>query len=266
MSNSSPIPVPITFLAVDDLAAQRQDRLVRLVAGILRGAAGRIALDDEHLGELGVAHLAVRELLRDLPAERTLATGQVTRLARCLASPRSGDRLLDDLLGVRRVLLEKLRELRVDARLDESLHPRVAELRLRLTFELRILQLHRHDRGKPFAHVLALEIVLFLLEQTHVARDLVQRAREGRVESREVRATLVCVDVVRERVDRLLIRRVPLHRNLDLALLVLGFEIGNALVDRVLRGVHMGDEVSDPTLVVELDFLSARAFVGQHDA
>jgi predicted RecB family endonuclease len=76
--------VDSVLLGVDDLAAQRQDRLVRLVARILRGAAGRVALDDEHLGELRVAHLAIRELLCNLAAESALAPCQVARLARRL--------------------------------------------------------------------------------------------------------------------------------------------------------------------------------------
>ena len=41
-------------LGVHDLAAQRQDRLLRPVATLLRRAAGRIALDDEQLAVLAV--------------------------------------------------------------------------------------------------------------------------------------------------------------------------------------------------------------------
>src|SRR5207249_8041533 len=91
------------LLGVDDLPAQRQDRLVRLVARLLRGAAGRVALDDEQLRELGVAHLTVGELLRDLAAEGALAAGQVAGLARSLPGARGRDRLLEDLVGRLRV-------------------------------------------------------------------------------------------------------------------------------------------------------------------
>ena len=73
------------------------------------------------------------------------------------------------------------------------------------------------------------------------------------------------VDVVGERVDGLLVGRVPLHRDLDVALLVLAFEVGDALVDRVLGGVDVRHEISDPTLVMELDGLTAGAFVSQDD-
>src|SRR5438552_2193948 len=77
---------------------------------------------------------------------------------------RGGDRLVHDLPRVGGVLLEKLRELRVDRRFDEARNLRIAELALRLTFELRVLQLHRDDRRQAFAHVLALEVVLLLLQ------------------------------------------------------------------------------------------------------
>src|SRR5262249_43123809 len=149
---------------VDDLPAERENRLIRLVARVLRGTAGGVALDDEELGELRVAYLTVGELLRDLAAERTLAPREVTRFARRLPRTCSRDRLRDDLLRVGRVLLEELRQAGVDRRLDEALDPRVAELRLRLTLELRVLQLHGDDCGEAFAHVVSFEVLLLLLQ------------------------------------------------------------------------------------------------------
>ena len=80
------------------------------------------------------------------------------------------------------------------------------------------------DRREPLAHVLAGEVVLFLLEQAVVARVLVERARQRRAEAAQVRAALAGVDVVGERVDRLLVGGVPLHRDLGGALLALAGE------------------------------------------
>ena len=208
------------LLGVDDLAAQREDRLVRLVARLLRGAAGGVALDDEELGQLRVADLAIGELLRHPAAERALAPGQVARLARRHPRPGGGDRLRHDLLRVVRVLLEEHRQAGVDRRLDEPAYPRVAQLGLGLPLELRVLELHGDDGGESLAHVLALEVVLLLLQQPLVARVLVQRPRQRRVEAGEVGAALAGVDVVREREDRLRVLVVPLHRHLDVAAVV----------------------------------------------
>ena len=47
--------VDARLLDVEDLAAQRQDRLEVAVASLLRGAAGRVALDDEELAERRIA-------------------------------------------------------------------------------------------------------------------------------------------------------------------------------------------------------------------
>ncbi len=61
--------------------------------------------------------------------------------------------------------------------------------------------------------------------------------------------------------------RVPLHRDLDLAVLGAGLEVDDVAVDGVLRLVHVGDEVLDAALVVELDRLAAfGALVGERDA
>ena len=104
---------------------------------------------------------------------------------------------------------------------------------------------------EPLAHVLAGEVVLFLLEQAVVARVLVERARERRAEAAQVRAALARVDVVGERVDRLLVGGVPLHRDLGRALLALAGEEDHLAVDGVLVLVEVGDEVLDPALVLE---------------
>ena len=114
--------------------------------------------------------------------------------------------------------------LRVDDRLDEALHARVAELGLRLALELRVGELGRDDGGQALAHVLAGEVVVLLLEQALLARVLVERARQRRAEAGQVRAALVRVDVVGEREDRLLVGGVPLHRDLDGALVALALE------------------------------------------
>ena len=49
-------------LDVEDLAAQRKDRLELAATGLLRGAAGGVTLDDEQLGLGRIARLTVGEL------------------------------------------------------------------------------------------------------------------------------------------------------------------------------------------------------------
>ena len=138
MSNSSPKPgadrgdhrldlvvrenlVDAVLLGVDDLPAQRQDRLVRPVAAHLRRAAGAVALDDEELARTGIVDRAVGELAGQRHRlERRLAPRQLARLARCLACARAEIALLIICARVRRVLLEELGELLVDGLLDEA--------------------------------------------------------------------------------------------------------------------------------------------------
>ena len=216
---------------------------------------------------LGIVELAVGELARQrIAVQRRLAPRQLARLAGGLARVPRGHGLRDDLLRVLRVLLEELGEPRVDGLLDEALHPRVAELGLRLPFELRLAQLHRDDRGEPLADVLALEVVLLLLEQALVARVAVQRGRERCLEAGQVRAALVRVDVVREREHGLDVGRVPLHGDLDGAVVLLALEVDHVLVDGILCAVDVRDEVTDAALGVELVTRLGLPLVDQDDA
>ena len=87
--------VEARLLDVEDLAAQRQDRLEAAVAALLGRAAGRVALDEEELAALGVALLAVGELAGEAAAvEGALAAGEVAGLAGGLAGAGGVDGLL----------------------------------------------------------------------------------------------------------------------------------------------------------------------------
>ena len=173
------------LLDVDDLASQGQHRLGVPVAALLRRAAGRVALDDEELGERRVLHRAVGELAgQHRVLQSGLAPGQVTRLAGRVAGPGGVDRLGQDAAGVRRVLLEEVAEPPVDDLLDQPLDRRVAELALGLPLELRVGELHRDHRGQTLADVLAGEVLVLLLEQAAVACDGVQGPGKRRAEAR----------------------------------------------------------------------------------
>src|SRR5260370_40844642 len=106
----------------------------------------------------------------------------------------------------------------------EALHARVAELGLRLALELRVRELGRDHGRQPLADVLSRQVLVLLLELALVARVLVERARQGRAEAAQVGAALMRVDVVGEREYRLLVGGVPLHRDLEGALVALAVE------------------------------------------
>src|SRR3954453_9963939 len=253
-------------LALEALAAQRQDRLRVAVAALLGRAAGGVALHDEDLAERRILAGEVGQLARQPRfLERALAPREVARLARGRARLRRRDRLADDLARVGRVLLEVLRELLVDDRRDEALHAGVAELGLRLALELRVGQLGRDDGRQALADVLAGEVLVLLLELALLTRVAVERAGERRAEARQVLAALVRVDVVRKREDGFLVGRVPVQRDLDRALVGLPREEDDLLLDGVLAVVQVADEVFDAALVLEFDAVAAAALVGERD-
>ena len=80
-----------------------------------------------------------------------------------------------------------------------------------------------------------------------------------------MRAALVRVDVVGEREHGLDVFRVPLHRDLDLALVVGPFEVDDVLVHGVFGLVDVTDEVANAALVEELLGRAAGALVGEDD-
>ncbi len=103
--------VEARFFDVEDLSLQRQDRLGAPVAPLLGGTAGRIALDQEQLGQRRVLLLAIGELAGQAgDIERALAAGHLARLARGFPRPGGIDDLRDDGFRFLRLLEQEVLE------------------------------------------------------------------------------------------------------------------------------------------------------------
>ncbi len=201
-------------LHVEDLAAQRQHRLELAVAALLGRAAGRVALDDEHLGVGRVAVLAFGELARQrVDVERTLAPRQLARLARGLAGGRRLHHLGDDDLGFLGVLLEPGGQLIAHDALHHRLHLGGDELVLGLAGELGVRHLDGQHRGEPLAGVVAGDRHLLLLGDAALVGVLVDDAGERCTEAGEVRAAVALGNVVGEAQHVLVVGVVPPQRH-----------------------------------------------------
>jgi len=144
------------LLDVEDLPANRQDRLDARVARVLGRSPGRVPLDDEELALARFVRRAVHELARQAGAvEGALSTGEVARVARGLTGPLRLQGLGDDLAALLRILLEPVGQLLIGRALHERADRDVAQLALGLTLELRLGESHRHDGGEALADVLA---------------------------------------------------------------------------------------------------------------
>lgn len=126
--------VDACLLDVDDLAAQRKDRLVHRVAPRLGAAACGVALHDVDLALARVVAAAVGELAGETTdVGGGLATHQITGVARGHPSPLGFDDLLDDGLGLGRIGLQPVTEVLAADALDEALDLGVAEFGLGLS-------------------------------------------------------------------------------------------------------------------------------------
>jgi len=232
--------VEACLLHVQNLSSERQNRLKVTIAGLLGRAARRVALHQVQLRLLRGARRAVRQLARQPAArERILALHELAGLAR--RGPRLGGRnhLVDNRLGLVGVVLQPAAQLGVDQRLDQALHLRVAELRLRLPLELRLGHLHGQDRREALPEVVAREVELEAVEHVLLLRVGLQGAGEGPTKAGNVGAPLVRVDVVDEREDVLVVAVVVPHGQLDGHLALLLGNVDRVVDDRVARLVEV---------------------------
>ena len=189
------------------------------VARLLGAAAGAVALDDEQLGFVGVARRAVGELARHRRRlEQRLAPGEVARLACRHARPRRLRRLGDDRLaprsGAPRASRPSFSLVAFSTSDRISVLPSLvlvwpSNCGLRSFTDTIAVRPSRMSSPRRFSS--------FSLRRPLRPGVAVHHVGEGLLEALLVHPALGGGDVVRERVEALVVAGVPLHRDLDLA-------------------------------------------------
>src|SRR6185503_16389049 len=144
---------------VQHLAAQRQDRLTRAIAALLRGPAGRVALDDEQLAVLAAGSRAIAQLAGQRQTRRRRALAHAFRLRRAdrLTGPGSQDDARHDRFRNRLVVIQPVLERRPRHRVHDRRDLRVVQPVLRLALELRLLDEDAEDADDALADVVGRE-------------------------------------------------------------------------------------------------------------
>ena len=192
--------VQASALDVQNLTAQGQNRLIFAVARLFGRTACGIALDDENFRQGGIFARAVGKLARHAERiEHAFAARHFAGLAGSLARFKRLGRLANDAFGRGGVLLEVFSEALRHGTLHQTANLGVAELGFCLTLELWIVQLHAHDSRQTLTGVVAGKVAVLFLQDGMGAGVFVDCTREGILETIEMRAALVRVDVVRKR-------------------------------------------------------------------
>ena len=251
---------------IEHLAPHGKYRLEAAVAPLYGRAGGAVALDDVYLAQGRVPLVAVLKLIGHLPALKTcLAPDGLLCLSRGLAGAVCHHCLFKDDLRRGGVLLKIHRELVVDDAVDKRSYICVAELLLRLSFKLRLRQLHGDNGGDTLSHVLAGDLVVPLY---YVRLDAVgvDDTGERGFEARLVHAALGRVYVVCEGDECFTVPVVILQRDLRDRVALRAGEVYHILMDGVFVIVEVGDEFAYAALVAELfPLLLPLALVAQGD-
>ena len=239
------------LLHIDQLASDREDSLEAAVAALLGGAACGVTLDDVELREGRIALGAVGQLAGEsTTGEGALADG-LAGLACGLAGAGSGEGLLDDLLGDRRILVEVIHEPLVDGGVHHTLDLGIDEFDLGLGLEARVGELDTQDGGEALADVVAGEGGVLLLEQVVGLGVLVDRAGERGAQAGEVGAAVRIRDRVGEAEDLVGVGVVVLKDGVDEDLLALAGDDDRFGMDDCAGFAELADELLDAVLVEE---------------
>ena len=245
------------LLDVDQLAANRENRLKFPVATLLRRATGGITFDDIQLSVRRITVGTVRQLAgQPATGQRGFADG-LTRLARRLARARRREALVNNALRHRRIRIEVAHQPFVSHRTGDALHFRRQQFHLCLRFKFRVAVLHRNDRRQTLAHIIAGDLRILFFQNFVRLRVLVDCARHRAAEAGQMRAAVGIVDRVGVAQHLVVVAVVILQHNLDVDLdflvveLLLGFlaERDHLGMQRLLAFVELLDELLHAVLV-----------------
>ncbi|MPM16070.1 hypothetical protein SDC9_62444 [bioreactor metagenome] len=204
--------VETRLLDVQNLAAQRQDRLELAVAALLGGAAGGVTLDDVDFAERRVFFLAVGQFAGQAHAvEHAFAARHFAGLTGGFAGAGGFHDLAAQHLGVVGLFFEVVGQGLGDDVFHGRAHFRADELVLGLAGELGLGHLYREHAAQAFAHVVARDLDLGLLGEFVLLDVFADHAGHRRAQAGEVGAAVTLGNVVGEAEHLLAIAFVPLH-------------------------------------------------------
>ena len=211
-------PVEARLLDVEDLAAQRQDRLRLGVAALDGRTAGRVALDDEDLGERRVFARAVLAACRACRSTRAAPLRRVCSRA-LRAAMRACDawmRLADDVGGLRGLRSNQSVSWSKATFCTNAFASVLPSLVFVWPSNCGSPSLIEMTAVRPSRTSSPVRLSSFSLSScSSVLRVAVDQRGQRRAEPLFVRAALVRVDRVRVGVDALVVSGVPLHGDLE---------------------------------------------------
>ena len=159
--------VEACLLYVENLTAERKDCLESSVTSLFCGAACGVTLYEVNLSLLRVPYGAVGKLARETRyLKGVLSAGELACFSCSHARAGCHDGFFKNPLCDCRILLEEFRESFCNDGVNNTAYLGVSELRLRLSLELRLMNLEADDACKSFADVLACEVFVICLQYT----------------------------------------------------------------------------------------------------
>ena len=248
---------------VDELTADRQDRLSATVAALLGGAAGGVTLDDVKFALGGVAGRAVGQFSGETAAGHGRLAHRVAGPPCRFAGAGGVEDFLDHFLGERGVLFEKLRKSLVNDGADDTLDLVVDELFLRLRAEAGVRMFHRNDRDNSFAAIFSGDRGILVLEQFVCLGVVIKGTGQRGAEAGKVRPAVTIRNRVGKTEHILVIVTGVLQHDIGVALVfgglavvidldhALAAEADGLFVDEFLVFTKLADEFDDSVFVVK---------------
>ena len=138
-----------------------------------------------------------------------------------------------------------------DEIIHDALDLEISELRLGLTFKLRIRHFDGNDAGQPFTDIIAGKVRFIVLEDVILTCIFIEDTGERAAEAGKVHAAFDGIDVIDEGIHAFAVACLVLHRDIDDDLILLAFKRNDCRIDKILAFIQELDEFRDAAGIVE---------------
>ena len=237
---------------IQNLAAQRQNRLIFTRPALLGRSARRITLHDEELGFGRVFFLTIGEFPRQgADVQRRLAPRQIAGFASRFARRSGLDDFHHDLLGFFGMLFKPFGQFLCHQTFDHGTNLGRDQLVFGLGREFRVRHFDRQNTGQPLTRIIARDRDFLFLRNAAFGRVFVDHTGERATKACQMGATIALGDVVGKAEDILVIAVIPLHRGFDRDAVFLGDGIDRLGDLRGTGAIEVLDKGFHPALIFE---------------
>ena len=237
---------------IQNFSSKRKDCLCGTITSRLRRTSGGISLYDVYFTIYRIFVGTVCKFSRQRHSfQRRFSSRKISCFSCSFSCPLSHNWFFNRNFGNAWILFQKNFKLSRQNTVYRTSCLAVSKLLFRLTFKLRIFDLHAYDCSKPFSDIVSGKIRFAIFKQFIFPCIIIKRLCKSASESLDMSSALRRCNIIYKTISIFTVRIVMLHRNFHCNAVFHPFTVNDLLVKRSFTFIQICDKLFDSAFIVE---------------